>query len=44
LGDPPAAEFHVPTFRNTKFIKSISKRRRTKFRRQGIPQTKNTKF
>jgi hypothetical protein len=50
LGNSPASEFHMPTFRNTllhlhtyppvKMGQSVPKRRHIKFRRRGITQKK----
>ena len=37
LSDSPASGFYVPTFRNMKLIKSVSKRLRIKFRRRVFP-------
>ena len=46
LGNSPAFEFYMPTFRNTlfhfmKMEQSVPKRRHIKFRRQGITQKKS---
>jgi hypothetical protein len=41
LGDSPASEFYVPTFRNTlSHLHRVHKRRHIKFRRRGITQKK----
>jgi len=43
LGNSPASEFYMPTFRNTLFYlhrQSVPKRWHTKFRRRGITQKK----
>ena len=49
LGNSPASEFYMPTFRNTytylpmKMEQSVPKRRHIKFRRWGISQKKTYK-